>query len=46
MPRELWGEFIDDENISNEERKIIPLGAKRIKLTEIQTRKPQEEQKK
>lgn len=43
MPRQLWGEFVEEEKVSqNEESKTIPLGAKRMKLTEIQSQQPAE----
>lgn len=47
MPRQLWGEFVeDDKSQLNEESKMIPLGAKRIKLSEVQNQQPMEVNKK
>ncbi|KAM7349390.1 spt7 isoform 2-T3 [Cochliomyia hominivorax] len=42
MPRQLWGEFVDDKSQQDEESKMIPLGAKRIKLNEVQSQLPVE----
>ncbi|KAI8125561.1 hypothetical protein FF38_02323 [Lucilia cuprina] len=43
MPRQLWGEFIEeDKSLKDDDNKMIPLGAKRIKLTEMQHQQPTE----
>lgn len=47
MPRKLWGEFVEEDNSEQlENSKMIPLGAKRIKLTEMQNQQPMEASKK
>lgn len=47
MPRQLWGEFVEEDKvIKDEDNKMIPLGAKRIKLTEMQNQPPMEANKK
>lgn len=44
MPRNLWGEFNEDDKTlqNDDDNKMIPLGAKRIKLTEMQNHLPME----
>lgn len=46
MPRQLWGEFVEDKSQQDENNKMIPLGAKRLKLTEMQSQLPTEVNKK